>query len=188
MSFGTLITGDERRKLQSLESVVARGQKAFVEVGCALAEIRNSKLYRADFKTFEDYCREKWGWEKRHAYRLIEAADVAKTCPVGHELTNERQARELAKVEPAARAEVLEIAAEAGPVTADAIRQASEEYQAKQVVGSVPQPKLDPDKAVKQAAENLRRWQITMEDLKSIFVTLPPEFKSEFIKWAKNNS
>ena len=70
------------------------------------------KLYRADFSTFEDYCKEKWGWTRRYSDNLIEAAGVVASLPKnenhGSQITNERQARELAKVEPVRRVEVLE--------------------------------------------------------------------------------
>jgi hypothetical protein len=85
-------------------------QKTFVEVGLALSEIRDSRLYRANYSTFEGYCRERWGWSRVHAHRLIEAADVVKTLPIGNTaaIATESQARELAKVEPEKRAAVLE--------------------------------------------------------------------------------
>lgn len=89
-----------------------------------MAEIRDSKLYRADFNTFEAYCKEKWGWSRPYAYQLIDAAGVVKAIPVSamaDKITSERQARELSKVEPEHRAEVLEKAVERGPVTLPAL-------------------------------------------------------------------
>jgi len=113
-----------RRRLGELEKVINRGKKGFVEVGRALAEIRDLRLYKPEFKSFEDYCQEKWGWTKQHAYRLIECAPVVKSNP---QVTSINQARELARVPEADRAEVLEAAVEAGPLTARAIREAAEE-------------------------------------------------------------
>jgi len=110
-----------RRRLGELEKVINRGKKGFVEVGRALAEIRDLRLYKPEFKSFEDYCQEKWGWTKQHAYRLIECAPVVKSNP---QVTSINQARELARVPEADRAEVLEAALEAGPLTARAIREA----------------------------------------------------------------
>jgi site-specific DNA-methyltransferase (adenine-specific) len=86
----------ERSRLGELEQVVERGLRTFVEVGNALREIRDSRLYRETHATFEDYCRERWGWSRRHANRQIEAADVAVALgPTGPIPPNERQAREL---------------------------------------------------------------------------------------------
>lgn len=69
-------------------------------------QLLHSRLYRADFPTFEDYCKSKWGWTKQHAYRLIECAPIAKSNP---QVTSINQARELAKAPPEYRAEVSEM-------------------------------------------------------------------------------
>jgi len=54
-----------------------RGLATFVEVGQALMKIRDARLYRETHETFESYCRERWGWSRRHANRTIQAAEVA---------------------------------------------------------------------------------------------------------------
>jgi hypothetical protein len=47
-------------------------------------EIRDSRLYRQEFDTFEDYCRERWKMSKTNANRLIDAAEVAtNVTPIG---------------------------------------------------------------------------------------------------------
>lgn len=128
-----LLTPAESSRLDSLESVISEGKQAFIEVGLALAEIRDARLYRTAHKTFEDYCREKWSFTKTYANNLIEGAAVVMELP--KEMTtmvvNERQVRELAKVEPDKRVEVLERAASKGPVTAKAINKAAEEIAPK---------------------------------------------------------
>jgi len=115
------------RRLAELEKVINRGKKSFIEVGMALAEIRDLRLYRLTFKTFEGYCREKWGWGRQRAYELIAASEAVRLLPVecNQKITNENQAAELARVPKAARGGVLEAAVEAGPLTARAIREAS---------------------------------------------------------------
>ena len=98
-------------RLGELESVIDRGLTTFVEVGNAIREIRDSKLYKESHETFEKYCRERWGWGRAHAYRQIEAADtVALVSPTG-DIPNERIARELAplaKKEPETAGQVLD--------------------------------------------------------------------------------
>ena len=47
----------EVARLAELELVIERGQKAFVAVGNALAEIRDQRLYRETHATFEAYCK-----------------------------------------------------------------------------------------------------------------------------------
>jgi hypothetical protein len=96
------------------EKTIETGRKTFVEVGLALAEIRDSRLYRSDHATFEEYCRTKWGWDRTYCHRIIEASKVVKLLPIGNTaaVTSESQARELAKVEPEKRVEVLKVAQE----------------------------------------------------------------------------
>ena len=51
---------EERENLQKHETTIKKGLNTFVEVGQALLEIRENKLYRIEYKTFEEYCQEKW--------------------------------------------------------------------------------------------------------------------------------
>lgn len=87
----------EVSRLADLEAVIERGVQTFVEVGQALMEVRDARLYRLSHGTFEDYCRERWGWGRSHTYRLMDGAQVAHlVSPTGDiERPNERQAREL---------------------------------------------------------------------------------------------
>ena len=70
------ITAQEHERLKALESVVKTGKQAFVEVGLALEEIRVKRLYRAEFKSFKDYCAERWGFTRARAEQLIWAAET----------------------------------------------------------------------------------------------------------------
>ena len=86
----------EHARLAELEAVVERGLQMFVEVGLALAEIRDGRLYRHTHGTFEAYLDERWGWSRSHGYRLIDGARVAELLsPIGDMPANEAQAREL---------------------------------------------------------------------------------------------
>ena len=92
-----MISPAEVDRLAELEAVVERGKAAFVEVGNALLEIRDARLYRESHTTFEGYCRERWSFERAHAYRLIDGARVAAAVsPNGDIPANEAQARALA--------------------------------------------------------------------------------------------
>lgn len=66
----------ERSHLQELEKVIQGGLRTFFEVGHALGEIREKRLYRDSHQTFEAYCREKWEISRVHAHRLVAAAEV----------------------------------------------------------------------------------------------------------------
>ena len=117
----------EESALNHCERRIHEGLGRFRDVGLALASIRDNRLYRATDSTFEIYCRERWNWSRQRAHQMIECAEVAASLPGDCQplVDNERQARELAKVEPEKRAEVLAKAAQAGPVTAKAIQQAA---------------------------------------------------------------
>jgi len=90
----------DARRLVQLEGLIARGLETFVEVGKALLEIRDSRLYRGSHATWEAYCRERWSWSKTHANRQIDAAQVAiHLTPMGVSPLTERVARELAPLQ-----------------------------------------------------------------------------------------
>jgi hypothetical protein len=124
----------ERGRFRRLEATVAEGISSFVVVGEALKEIRDSKLYRESYKTFEKYVDEKWGLERRRAYQLIEASDTkANLCKILHKnetatsINTESQLRELKDVPAESMAAVIDKAAEiAGddPITASDLKKA----------------------------------------------------------------
>ncbi len=53
-----------------------RVERAFYEAGLAKANLRDKRLYRSTHGSFEDYCRDRFGFSRRHPYRLIDAAFV----------------------------------------------------------------------------------------------------------------
>jgi hypothetical protein len=71
-----VITEPEVERLKSLEGVIGRGKKAFIEVGLALREIRDSRLYKVKYKTFDAYVQERWDFSRIRAHQLIDAAEV----------------------------------------------------------------------------------------------------------------
>lgn len=116
--------------LPELEAVIERGLGTFVEVGLALSEILERALYREDYRTFDDYCRERWGFSRYRAHRIMAASDVTQMLPIGNMLPrNEAQARELVRLPtPEARAEVWNLAVEThgDRVTAADVRRTAE--------------------------------------------------------------
>ncbi|QLE52771.1 hypothetical protein FD724_32755 (plasmid) [Nostoc sp. C057] len=103
------LTEEEQRDRLHLERKVER---AFFEAGKALTELRDRRLYRSTHKTFEEYCRERFGHSRRQSYLLMDAAVVfdnlmEKCDPMDHILpTNERQVRPMTKLEPQQQQEV----------------------------------------------------------------------------------
>lgn len=112
----TSLTITEEVRLSYLEGVVERGLKTFAEVGGALMEIRDQRLYRQEYGTFEDYCRERWGLERRRAYQLMDAASVASNVNNCTQIpANEGQARPLTKLDPEQQREAWQKAVETAP-------------------------------------------------------------------------
>lgn len=118
-----LLTQDELAELWRLQDIIHEGLQWYIAVGDALMTIRDQRLYREDYSTFGEYCRQKWGMTDRHCRNLINAADVAHDLvddPVANPEglpRNERQARELRPVPRERRAEVWEqaVAIAGGP-------------------------------------------------------------------------
>ena len=108
-----IITMQESARLVELERTIKTGMTTFVEVGNALMEIRDSKLYRVEYKTFEAYCRDKWGMSKTQANRLISSSGAAQNlAPIGVIPVSESQARPLTTLPPEQQPEAWERAVE----------------------------------------------------------------------------
>jgi len=72
-------------ELVEREARIERAQRnAYYEIGLELAAIRDKKLYRAEFATFEEYVGTRWELQAKSAYRLIDASEFARKCPIGH--------------------------------------------------------------------------------------------------------
>jgi len=115
------LVGDDAHQLETYEQVIERGLSTFVDVGNALTAIRENRLYRSTHSTFEAYCQERWGFTRRRATYLIDAAstvtEMGTMVPTAQNV-NERQARALTPIlkehGPEFAASVLQEAAEVG--------------------------------------------------------------------------
>lgn len=65
------LTHEEERARQRLELGV---EQAFYQAGKALAELRHRRLYRSTHRTFEAYCKDRFGFTRRHSDYLIAGA------------------------------------------------------------------------------------------------------------------
>jgi len=99
---------DESHELERCEVVIKQCLNTFIEVGEALFIIRDKRLYRKEFKTFEDYCQQKWSMPRRHVNRMIAASEtIINLGPMGPILPeSERQVRPLTSLEPEIQKEV----------------------------------------------------------------------------------
>ncbi len=132
---GTSLSVIEQSKLSQLEEVIERNLQTFYEVGNALLQIRDERLYRQNYPNFDEYCRAKWGMSRIHAHRMIEAAEVQKdVLPIGN-IPSESVARPLVTIKtPERRAEVYQEAvstAPGGKVTARHVKDVVEKMEEK---------------------------------------------------------
>jgi hypothetical protein len=67
------LTPEEERQRLFWERKVER---AFYEAGTALKELRDRRLYRSTHKTFEEYCRDRFGYSRRKMDYLISGSEV----------------------------------------------------------------------------------------------------------------
>jgi hypothetical protein len=68
----------EKDVLRQCEEQIEAGLHSFIVVGNALCMIKDQRLYRAQFSSFEEYCQSKWGIGRQYAYRLIAAGQVVR--------------------------------------------------------------------------------------------------------------
>ena len=127
---------DESHELERCEVVIKQGLKTFIEVGEALFIIRDKRLYRREFNTFEDYCQEKWALGKRYVNQLIQASEVISNlgamAPILPE--SERQVRPLTSLEPEIQKEVWKEVVKQSeetrqPITAIKVHEIAEQWK-----------------------------------------------------------
>lgn len=146
------LTFAEGERLAACEETIERGLKTFVEVGEALREVRDARLYRARYATFEDYCRERWGFNDSRARQLIAAAETVTNVTVEGvpAPSSEGVARALPREADAARETWAAAVEEHGErPTARQVAETRERLQA-------PAPLPEPDDVQRQILEQQR--------------------------------
>jgi hypothetical protein len=141
------LSAGEQSDLSTCEAALDNLRMAFWAAGKALQTVRDGRLYRSGYATFEDYVEQRWDMSRAQAYRLIEAWPLAeRLSPIGDTIT-ESQVRELLPVAgrhgTAAAAVVYETVAEA-----DGVRVTAAVLH--QVVGILPADDFDRDEAIAQ--------------------------------------
>lgn len=90
-------------RLEGLERDIEHGLCEFAKVGFALHRIREERLYRNRYSTFEEYCQDRWGIVASRARQLIAAAGVTENLKSVTNVTlpvNEGQTRSLVGLQP----------------------------------------------------------------------------------------
>jgi hypothetical protein len=92
----------EAMPLKSLENIIERGLSTFIEVGLALLAIREDKKYKeAGYTDFNVYIEERWGMDRSHGMRLLNAGYIAQELDADRHLIspkNEWQVRPLTRL------------------------------------------------------------------------------------------
>ncbi|MBA3007158.1 hypothetical protein KKC83_06855 [Patescibacteria group bacterium] len=144
------LTAREKMRMVELERRIVQDFGAFFRVGQALAEINDSKLYRASHKTFEAYCKDLWDMARGTAHRYIAAAEVMENVSkletnegAGLLPVNEAQARPLTRLKPDKQAEVwrsvVNTVGHEGKITASLVEKAVKGYLGDKITTTVRQ-------------------------------------------------
>lgn len=113
----TVMTTEERQEYARHTTIIKRGLRNFIEVGNSLRTVRDKRLYRADYGTFEQYCDQELELSRRRAYQLMDAAQLNDNlCTTVHKLPkNEAQARPLTGLPPDEQREAWQEAVNTAP-------------------------------------------------------------------------
>ena len=130
MTDDLILSATEEKRFLQLKKVVKQGVATFVQVGKALFDIREARLYRGTHGTFVKFCKDEFNLSYSYAHRIIEASKVAtKLLPISKEVPNESVVRPLVGMSEKQQKRVYEAAidiaeAEERPVTRTDIEQA----------------------------------------------------------------
>jgi hypothetical protein len=70
--------------LADCEDVIQHAIEAWMEAGAALQRVRDGKLYRPRYRTFEEYCHRRWNFGDARARQIIGAAETAQIITAGN--------------------------------------------------------------------------------------------------------
>lgn len=92
-----ILTADEQDEFEELESVIRASAESCFKAGAALAKIRDQKLHREQYETFEEYCKKRWDYSRSYCARLADMHKVMEDLKPYEKTdampTNESQAR-----------------------------------------------------------------------------------------------
>lgn len=179
------LTNPEFGRLMTLETMIGKGIESTIKTWVALEEIRDRRLYRHKFKTFDEYCEKRWSITRQYASLLIKSAAVVKSLPkeLSTMVDNPRQIRALGKVPESRRAEVIIEAKMSGAVTAKAITKAAQEIDKPRITAG-PEPVFD-ELGIKVPANAIPMWSrrnevlAMMKDLSEIKTQIASSQKAD---------
>lgn len=172
------LNAKEKKRYEICTQAVLEALEKQFDAGIALIEIRDQKLYREEFDTFDNYCDSVLKITRQRAYQLIEATEVKEGLPAkaAAQITNESQARVLSSVPEEHRAQVVAEASKEGKVTAAGLKAAAEKMST--IVDTDQTIESGKSKTVKQKEPDLDQtgypipeqileiWNLTNKELK----------------------
>lgn len=174
-----LLSIEEKNEFDRCELVIKQGLGTFIEVGQALSNIREKRLYRIEFGTFEEYCQVKWSIKKSTAYQLISASEIIENIRnCGQILPNsESQARPLTQLKPEAQQQAWKQVVEQSKISGEPITS----QKVKEVV--------DTFKQAKENYRELRQKQKTeILEKKTDGITIPIDQANRISKLEKGET
>lgn len=66
---------EDLEELKEIERTIGIGLTTFLAIGYSLTLIREKRLYRHEYKTFDEYLWKRWKLKRSHGYRLIQASE-----------------------------------------------------------------------------------------------------------------
>lgn len=113
------LTTTEQQEFEHHVAIVERGLQASEVARQSLRVIRDKRLYRGEYRNFEQFCQSMWGFGKRHANYLINAEKTKQILgtmvPDNSIDLSERQIRSLPQLEPDQQREAWQEAVRTAP-------------------------------------------------------------------------
>jgi hypothetical protein len=168
------LPSDEYLALLTQEEILGDEFKNSINVGLALLEIRDRRLYRMDYLTFDEYYQKKWHFEKRRVYFLTATAEVYRSITTATNLPIPGCAFEMRPLLGLTRDQVrlaweqAANRARGGKITQRLVRAAVVELQFK------PERNADRLKVRGERAERRQQLSQAMDDLLELIVTRKP--------------
>lgn len=160
------LSQDEQELLQQHEATIEQCLDATERLLIAFYEIKEKRLYRAEYSSYEQYCKQRWGHTRRTGYMKAQAGEVLINLLAGDFsiLPNTKQARPLAGLSPEAQREAWAdtLAYTEQKPTQNEVEKAIARCKEKKTVGATVQL----DSAITDEQEELAGQQGTVVEVK----------------------
>lgn len=70
------LSPSELGKWKQVLTTIRKGRAEFWNYVAAVAQVREERLWRAEYKSFDDFCQREVGWERRYTNQLIESCQT----------------------------------------------------------------------------------------------------------------